>query len=35
MTADGVINVVLLILAAAVALYLCAALVFPERFVEA
>ncbi|MFE0749213.1 potassium-transporting ATPase subunit F [Gordonia sp. NPDC058843] len=32
MTADGVINVVLLTLAAATALFLLVALVFPERF---
>jgi K+-transporting ATPase KdpF subunit len=32
MTADGVENVVLLVLAAAVVIYLLTALVFPERF---
>jgi K+-transporting ATPase KdpF subunit len=31
-TADGATNVVLLIIAVVVVLYLCAALVFPERF---
>ncbi len=31
-TADGATNVVLLILAVIVALYLIAALIFPERF---
>ncbi|MDL9946418.1 potassium-transporting ATPase subunit F [Gordonia sp. ABSL11-1] len=32
MTADGVENVVLLVLAAAVVIYLLTALIFPERF---
>lgn len=32
MTADGVINVVLLALASATVLFLLGALVFPERF---
>ncbi|MBA4025846.1 MULTISPECIES: potassium-transporting ATPase subunit F [Mycobacteriales] len=32
MTADGATNVVLLIIAIVVVLYLCAALVLPERF---
>jgi K+-transporting ATPase KdpF subunit len=32
MTADGVENVVLLVLAAAVVVYLLTALIFPERF---
>lgn len=32
MTADGAINVVLLVIAVVVAAYLFAALIFPERF---
>ncbi len=32
MTADGVENVVLIVLAAAVVAYLLTALIFPERF---
>lgn len=32
MTADGAIHVVLLVIAVVVVLYLCAALIFPERF---
>ncbi|PXW28805.1 potassium-transporting ATPase subunit F [Nocardia sp. 348MFTsu5.1] len=32
MTADGAINVVLLVIAVVVVLYLFAALIFPERF---
>ncbi|MBJ7287472.1 potassium-transporting ATPase subunit F [Williamsia sp.] len=32
MTASGTVNVILLVIAAAVAIYLLSALVFPERF---
>ncbi|MFJ6095723.1 K(+)-transporting ATPase subunit F [Williamsia muralis] len=32
MTADGATHVVLLVIAVVVVLYLCAALIFPERF---
>ncbi len=32
MTASGTVNIILLVIAAVVALYLLSALIFPERF---